>query len=70
VRKRFDENLFGQTGTDAKPGVADLANEIGVAAEKLDFLLLAKAHFPQSMSHFRGCGELLDPYGDAGIDAA
>jgi hypothetical protein len=68
--ERLDEDFFGQTGADAEAGVADLANDVGLAAEEFDFLFFAEAHFAEAMGDFRGGGKLLDAHGDASIDAA
>ena len=39
-----------------------------MAAQELDLLFLAKAHFTEAMGDFGRSGKLFDPHGDAGID--
>jgi hypothetical protein len=50
--KGLDEDFIGQTSADAQAGVANLTDQVGLAAEELDFLFLAEAHFAQAMSQF------------------
>jgi hypothetical protein len=68
--KRFDEDVLGQFRAEPETGVADQANEIWVAAEQLDPLLLAKAQLPQTHRHFGRAIEPFDANGRAGDDAA
>src|SRR5215204_6094011 len=64
----FDEDGSGEFGADAEPGVAHLADEIGVAAHQPDLLLFAEAELPQAIRHIRGSGKMLDANGRAGLD--
>ena len=66
----FDQDFFRQALADAKPGVANLAQQAGLTAEQLDLLFFAKAHFAEPMGHFRGSGELFDAHIDARAHAA
>ena len=68
--KGLDEDFIGQTSADAQAGVANLTDQVGLAAEELDFLFLAESHFAQAMSQLRRGGQLLDAHGHAGIDMA
>jgi hypothetical protein len=51
----LDENGFGQFLTDTKARVANLADHVRLAADKLDPLFLAKAHFAEACPKFRSC---------------
>ena len=68
--KRFDNDFLGELSTDAKPHIANLANDIRLLREQSDFLLFAKPHFTQAMLHFRSGGELLDANRSACADVA
>ena len=68
--KGLDEDFIGQTSADAQAGVANLADQVALTAEELDFLFLAEAHLAQPMSQLRRGGQLLDAHGHAGIDMA
>jgi hypothetical protein len=70
ARKRFDDNAFSESLTDAEASIADLANDAALTAEKLDLLLFAKSHLAKAMSYIRGRGQLLDANGDASVDLA
>lgn len=65
-RDRFNDDTFSQLGADAQAGVADLADEVGLAAEQGDFLLFAKAHLAQPVHHFLRGAKLFDTYTGAG----
>jgi len=67
---RLNENAFGQLCADAEPGIADLANDIGLATHQLYLLFFTEAHFTQAMRNFRGGGKLLDANGRASDHAA
>lgn len=67
---RLDEDGFGQFLAEADPRVADLADDVGLAAEQFDFLLLTQAHFTQAGDDFRRGGQLLDADDRAGLDLA
>jgi hypothetical protein len=58
----LDQDFFGEALADAESGVADLADNAGLAAEELDFLLFAEAHFAEAMSHFSRDGKLLNAH--------
>jgi hypothetical protein len=70
VWKGLDEDLVAEFAADAEAGVADLANEIAVAADEFDRLLLAKSHFTEAKADILGTGEALDANDRAGLDAA
>ena len=70
---RFDflhPDQIGQLGTQAQARIADLADEIGIAAEQLDALLFAKAKFAQAFAHLRRRGQLFDADRNAGLHLA
>jgi len=67
---RFHQNGFSKLGADAKPGIADQANEVALAAQKLDLLLFAKTHLTKTMGNLGRSGKLLDADGCAGNDPA
>src|SRR6266568_4833322 len=64
----FDEDGFRQFFADAQAGIADLADEAGLAGEQLDFLLLAETHLAQPMRDILRGGKPFDahhsPFGD------
>jgi hypothetical protein len=64
----LDDDFLGEAGADAQAGVANLADEIGLAAQEPDFLFFAKAEFAQAMGDVRGSGQLFDAHGHAGVD--
>jgi hypothetical protein len=67
---RLDQNAFCDLFADAEAGVADLADKVGVPAQKFDALLLAKAEFAQPVLHlWFGC-ELPDTYDHADLHPA
>ena len=68
--ERFDEDVLGQFRAEPKASVADQANEIWMAAEQFDALLLAKAQLAQTHRYFRRALEAFDANGGAGNDAA
>jgi len=51
--QRFDQDLFREFRADAEPGMTNLANNIGVAADEADFLVFAKPHLAQAAGNFR-----------------
>jgi len=65
LRDRLNPDRFRQFRTDAKPDIADLADEVGLLAEQLDLLVFTEAHFAQTMGDFRRGGKLSDPAGHA-----
>jgi hypothetical protein len=66
----LDPDLFGELRTDAEPGLANLANDIGMAAEQANALFLAKAEFTEANGDFRSAGKLLDANRYASADIA
>jgi hypothetical protein len=68
--KGFNQNGLGNLLANREAGVADLANEIGLAGEQLNDLILTKAQLSQTILDFRGGAELLDPDGHPGLDHA
>jgi hypothetical protein len=68
--ERFDEDVLGQFRAEPEAGVADQANEIWMAAEQLDTLLLAKAQLAEPHRHFGRAIKPFDADGGAGDDAA
>jgi hypothetical protein len=66
----LDQNLFGQLRADPQAHIANLANNVRLLGEQPDFLLFAKAHFPETMSDLWGRGKLLDPNRGASPHAA
>ena len=55
---------------DGQPGVADLANEIALAGEQANDLVLTKPQFAQPVLQFRGGAKLTNANGDACFDSA
>ena len=47
-----------------------MADDVGLAAQQFDPLLLAQAEFAQAVAHFRRGGQFLDANGSAGGDVA
>src|SRR3954451_11396682 len=63
---RFDEDCVRELCANSKPGIAHLANDICLPADKSDLLFFTEPHLTQPMQNFRGSGELLDSNGSAG----
>jgi hypothetical protein len=68
--KRFDEDVLGQFRAEPEAGVADQANEIWMATEQFDALLLAKTQLAEPHRYFRRAIEPFDTNGGARDDAA
>jgi len=66
----FDNDALGQLRTDAQTGIANLTDDVCVAANQFDLLLFAKTKFTEPMRNLRWRGKLFDPHGGAGHDAA
>ena len=66
----FDEDELSQLLADSQAGIADLANEIGVASEQFDLLLLADTEFAEPRGDIRRGGKLFDADDGAGFYAA
>jgi len=60
VLDRFDQYSLGNLLADAQPGIAYLANEIGLATDDPDALLLSQSQFTQSRPHLRRGQQLPD----------
>lgn len=58
---------LGELLGDAEAGVADLTDEIGVAADEFDLLIFAKTHFAQTAADFGGGFQLLDTDSATGL---
>jgi hypothetical protein len=69
-RDRLNENIVGQLGTDPEARIANEADQVGVAADKLDLLLFAKADLAQAVEDLGRGIEAFDADGGAGDDAA
>ncbi len=69
-RDRLNQNVFGQFGADPEPRVADEANQVCLAADQLDFLLLAKTDFAQAIHHFGRGIQPFDAHSSASYHAA
>jgi hypothetical protein len=71
VQNRFeglDHDQLCQLLADGEAGVADLADEIGLAGEEPDNLVFAKAEFAQAVLEFRSGAKLFDAHGHARFD--
>jgi len=67
---RFHEDDFGQLLADGEPGIADLADVIGLAGKQPNNLVFAEAEFAQAFLHLRRGAKLLNPNSHTGLDAA
>jgi hypothetical protein len=67
---RLNENAFGQLCADAEPGIADLANDIGLVTHEFYLLFFTEAHFTQAMRNFGRGGKLFDANGRARDNSA
>jgi hypothetical protein len=65
---RLDPDGLGEISADAEADVADLANDVGVAADELDLLIFAEAHFAEAMGDFRRGGQLFDANRHTSLD--
>jgi hypothetical protein len=54
---------------DGQASLTYLADEIGLAGEQFDDLLLAKAKFPQPILNLGSGAQLLNPNGDTRFDS-
>src|SRR5262249_36015551 len=61
-RQRFHQDFFGQLRADAHAHLANLADDIRLLAEKLDFLFFTESHLAKPMGHFRRGRKLLDSH--------
>ena len=69
-RNGFHKDRVGQSLADTEPGIADQANEIGVARQEFDPLLLTKAEFPEAIGQFGGSCQPLDANHRPGLNPA
>jgi len=66
----FDEDELGELCADGEAGVANLADEIGLAGEETNHLIFPEAEFAQAILQLRRGAELFNADGDAGAHAA
>ncbi len=59
----FDQDQLSQLLADGEAGIAKLADEIGLAGEKPDNLVLAKTELAQAVLEVRGGAKLFDAHG-------
>jgi hypothetical protein len=69
-RDRLDHDRIGQFFADAQAGVANLANETGLARDQFDVLFLAEAQFAQAGLEFGPSRKMFDTNHGTGLDAA
>jgi len=63
VAQRLHQDGVSQFYAEAETNVADLADEVGLLAEKFDLLVFAEAHLAEAMGNFGRGGKLFDPAG-------
>ena len=68
LNQRFNEDGTRQLSADGQPRIANEANDVRLAGQQLDDLLLAEADFAQPLRHFRRGTQLFDPNRHAGLD--
>jgi len=66
--ERFDEDQLRQLLADGEAGIANLADEIGLAGEETDDLIFAKAELAQPVLKFGGGAKLFNTDCYAGLD--
>jgi hypothetical protein len=66
----FNHDELRQLHADRKSRIANLANEICLAGNEPDNLLLPHPNFSQAILEFWSSAELLDTYGNTGADLA
>ena len=66
----MDEDGVGERFTQGDAGVANLANDIVMAADQPDLLILNEAEFAQTVADFRPAGEFLDAHAHADFHKA
>ena len=66
---RFDQDKLSELFADCQPRITDLTNEIGLAGEQFDDVVLAKTELAQAILNFRGRAQLFDADGDASLDS-
>ncbi len=67
---RFDKDIIGQFLADSEPGIAYLADEIGLFGHQANPLIFAKAQFPQAVAHGGRSGQLPNANQRARLDLA
>lgn len=67
---RLDEDIVSELRADAQASIANETDEIGMAAEELDALLLAKAQLAQTKADLGRAVEAFNANGSAGDNAA
>jgi hypothetical protein len=67
---RLDQYKLGKLFANGEAGVADLANEIGLAGQKPYDLIFAETQLPQAVLHFGRGTKLLDPDRHPGLNPA
>jgi hypothetical protein len=66
----LDQDELCQLLAYRETGIADLANEVGLAGQQADDLILAKADLAQAGLHFGGGAKALDAHRNTGLDPA
>jgi hypothetical protein len=66
----FDHDDLGQLFANRQPGIADLANEISLAREQFNDVILTEAKLAQPILNFWSSTELPNPHCDSGFDPA
>src|SRR5579862_9263690 len=66
----FHHDRVGKFFADAQSGIANLADEIALPAEKFHNLLFPKTKFAQAVADFRRAGELFHANHRPGFDLA
>jgi hypothetical protein len=64
----LDHDQLSQLLADGEAGIADLANEIGLAGEEPDNLVFAKAEFTEAVLQFRDSAKLFYAHGYTRFD--
>ena len=67
--ERLDHDDFGQLLADREASIANLADEVSLAGEQFDDVVLAEAELAQPVLNFRSGAELLNAYRDSGFHA-
>ena len=68
--ERFDQDELRQLLADGQASIADLADEIRLAGQQPDDLILTQTQLPQAVLEFGRGAEPLDADGDARFDPA
>ena len=70
LRERFNPDMLGQLRMKTNARLADLTDEMALAADELDALFLAKTHFTKANAHFWRSGKLFNANGNTRRHAA